>query len=122
MMFLGSMPLAIQTATALRAEMLMWLAVPSLLAIGIFGMILQKQIHGTPKWMKFLAMIPLLAAIIYGWGKLSQLLGDPAYADYNYIGSGLESLHWASVIVPVVIALALTTWGIIHDKRELSDI
>jgi hypothetical protein len=121
-MLFDGLPLATAGAMALRSEMLAWIAIPALLSIGLFGTLVQKQLHGSKRWIKYLAILPLIACLIYGWDKLSQLLGDPAYADYNYIGEGLTLLHWAAVIVPVVVAVGLVVWGLVHDRREVTDI
>lgn len=106
--------------TALRTELLMFIGLPAIFAIGWFGFFQQKQVHGTKNFVKYIALVVLLITAIMGFGKW-QSLNDPIYKDYAGIGDGLTFLHTAAFFAPLALMALLGAWGWLHDKKQISD-
>ncbi len=115
------MPLAEITQGSLRTTLLGLGVVPPLLCLGWFGMMLQRQVHGTPRYMKWIALPVLVFTSIFVYVRHVSRLSDPLYNTFGNIGDGMQRLHWVAFAGPLVLCVGLALWGIIHDRREALD-
>lgn len=97
-------------------ELAVYVAIPLFLAIGIFGFAVSREIEGGKTWVKYLAIVPLLWAIWYGW-DYSAYAWDSFNQQAGVIGGKSELMYKASVLVPAVGILLIVAWGIISKFR-----
>jgi cell division septal protein FtsQ len=119
-MFFEWLPLAQLEDPSIRMRLIGLTAVLVMLGLGIFGMLIQRELSGSPRWVKWLGTLPIVIAIVNGVMNVMKL-NDQVYIAFQNIGDGMANLHRLTLIVPVLALIGCVVWGLLFDRRRISD-
>lgn len=92
-------------------ELMMIAVGPLAIACIVFWIGLKMQFAGKPAWIKWLAVIPLVAGVLMGIGPAKEFFTDQLYQG-AYGGGGKKAImHSAGLWMPVIGIIGLALWN-----------
>lgn len=97
-------------------QIAIWIGPLLLLALAIFGFGVSKEKEGGKPFAKFVSLLPLGIAYIYGVGKFRYAL-DPLITTTGTLGGRTLQLHYVAFFAPLLAILFVLVWGIVSFTR-----
>jgi hypothetical protein len=98
------------------------IGIPIVVAYAVFYFLADRVNFGWPKWLPWLAYIPLLVGVILCWPFFAGAMGwteqGKYYGDLNDIGSKMIIIHYASVPLQLLAAGGLFVWRWLKSKSS----
>lgn len=91
-------------------------------AIGSFAFLyfMRGELKGWPKSLKWTALLPLIVGMVIGIGPF-RAMNDELYRDQYGSGPRAQLLHYGGVGIPILTALGLVVFGILHDRQRVDE-
>jgi hypothetical protein len=95
---------------------------PLLIALLIFWIGVKLQHAGRPKWIKWIAVVPLVVGIVIGITPLRMFYFDQVYQDLHGGTWKKGILHASGVIMPVLGLVGLFVWNKWLNRQKFDEL
>jgi hypothetical protein len=95
---------------------------PLLVALILFWIGVKLQHMGKPKWLKWLAVLPLVVGVFIGITPLRLFYFDQVYQDLHGGTWKKGLLHALGVIMPVVGVIGLFVWNKWLNRQKFDEL
>jgi len=84
---------------------------------------LRKETDGGKKWLKWLALVPLIGMALYGLRYIGYVNNVMYMSIDGMLGTGnrVKFPHFAPTVLPSIGILGLVIWGILHGRHSYDD-
>ncbi len=103
-------------------ELLARAFIPVFVALAVFYVGMKLQYKGSPAWIKWLAVLPLIVGILLGIDPFNSYFIDPLYRDVYGGGNRRMIFHAAGLIVPVIGAAGMAFWSWWLNRQKFEDL
>jgi len=95
---------------------------PALVAALVFWIGIKLQHAGKPKWLKWLAILPLIAGIIIGMTPLRLFYFDQIYQDLHGGTWKKGLMHAGGVIISILGGVGLVVWNKWLNRQKFDEL